>query len=52
MTFQDFAWVMTSSRSPSGAAQMAVGLGLPSFVNVVSRMYSALATSANVRAMV
>jgi hypothetical protein len=43
---------MTSKRSPSGAAQIAVGFGLPSLVNVVSRMYRALATSSNVGAMI
>src|SRR4051794_6167502 len=48
LTFHDFSSVMTTNRSPAGAAQMAVGLGRPSLVNVVSRMYSDLATSANV----
>src|SRR6478672_5402773 len=48
LTFQDCSWVMTTNRSPAGAAQMAVGFGLPSLVNVVSRMYSDLATSAKV----
>src|SRR5260370_1410146 len=48
LTFHGVSWVMTSNRSPSGAAQMAVGLGLPSLVNVVSRMYSDFATSAKV----
>jgi hypothetical protein len=47
-TFHDVSCVMTTNRSPSGAAQMAVGFGLPSFVNVVSRMYSDLAISAKV----
>src|SRR4029077_14660428 len=48
LTFQDFSWVMTTRPSPAGAAQMAVGLGLPSLVNVVSRMYSDFAMSAKV----
>src|SRR5689334_23689011 len=51
LTFHDFSWVMTRSRSPrclSRAAQIGVGLGLPSLVNVVSRMYCALARSAKV----
>src|ERR1700756_4021039 len=38
LTFQDFDSVMTSSRSPSAAAQIGTGLGLPSFVKGVSRM--------------
>ena len=48
LTFHDFSSVMTSSRSPSTAAQIGVGLGRPSLVNVVSRMYCALARSAKV----
>ena len=51
LTFQDFPSVMTSSRSPlslSKAAQIGVGLGRPSLVKVVSRMYCALASSAKV----
>jgi dienelactone hydrolase len=36
--------------SPSGAAQIGVGFGRPSLVNVVSKMYLDLATSANVSA--
>ena len=40
LTFQDCSWVIATRPSPRGAAQMAVGLGLPSLVNVVSRMYS------------
>src|SRR6478752_4697911 len=51
LTFQDCSWVITTRSSPCGAAQMAVGLGLPSLVNVVNRMYSDLATSANVTGM-
>ena len=51
LTFHDFSWVIATRRSPSGAAQIGVGLGLPSLVNVVSRMYSALATSAKVAGM-
>ena len=51
LTFQELSWVMTTKRSPSGAAQMAVGFGLPSLVKVVSRMYSDLATSAKVTGM-
>jgi hypothetical protein len=46
LTFQDFPSLMTSRRSPSGAAQIGVGLGRPSLVKVVSRTYCALATSA------
>ena len=48
LTFQDVSCVIATRPSPAGAAQMAVGLGLPSLVNVVSRMYSDLATSAKV----
>src|SRR6185312_3632425 len=52
LTFHDFSWVMTRSRSFSRsfskAAQIGVGLGLPSLVKVVSRMYCALARSAKV----
>src|SRR6476661_7771408 len=51
LIFQDCSWVITTRPSPEGAAQMAVGLGLPSLVNVVSRMYSDLAISANVTGM-
>ena len=40
--------VITSSRSPLTAAQIGVGFGRPSLVNVVSRMYCVLARSANV----
>src|SRR6478752_4370114 len=48
LTFHDFSCVITTRPSPSGAAQIAVGLGRPSLVNVVSRMYSLFATSAKV----
>src|SRR5882757_2643037 len=37
-TFHESSSVTTKRRSPSGAAQIAVGYGLPSLVNVVSRM--------------
>src|ERR1700722_18449913 len=50
LTFHDFPWVIISRRSPSLAAQIAVGLGRPSLVKVVSRTYCALATSAKVGA--
>src|SRR5215213_11122392 len=48
LTFHDDSWVMTTRPSPLGAAQIAVGLGRPSLVNVVSRTYSLFATSAKV----
>src|SRR5262245_40513846 len=48
LTFHESPSVMTSRRSRSGAAQITVGLERPSLVNVVSRMYLALATSAKV----
>lgn len=48
LTFHAFPADIASSRSPSAAAQMGVGLGRPSLVNVVNRMYFALAKSANV----
>src|SRR5436309_5190311 len=48
LTFHDFASVITSSRSPSTAVQIGVGLGRPSLVKVVSRMYCDLARSAKV----
>src|SRR6516165_873869 len=48
LTFQDFDSVMTSSRSPSAAAQIGTGLGLPSLVKVVSKKYWDLAGSAKV----
>ncbi|KDE97353.1 hypothetical protein Y900_000015 [Mycolicibacterium aromaticivorans JS19b1 = JCM 16368] len=51
-TFQDTRSVMTSIRSPSGTPQMAVGLGLPSLVNVVSSRYFDWATSWKVGAWV
>ena len=38
LTFHDFSWLIATRPSPRGAAQMAVGLGVPSLVNVVSRM--------------
>ena len=49
-TFHAFSSLMTSSRSPSEAAQTGVGLGRPSLVKVVSRTYCALATSAKLGA--
>ncbi len=45
LTFQDCSPVMAIRRPPSAMAQMAVGLGLPSLVKVVSRMYSDQAMS-------
>src|SRR6516162_8268316 len=48
LTFHDFAPVMTSSRSPSAAAQIGTGLGRPSLVKVVSKMYCDLASWAKV----
>src|SRR5262245_51199125 len=51
LTFHESPSVMTNRRSPSGAAQITVDLARPSFVNVVSRMYLALATSAKVGAI-
>ena len=51
LTFHEFAPVMTSRRSSLLAAQIAVGLARPSLVNVVSRMYCALAMSAKVGAI-
>ena len=48
LTFHELPWVITNSRSWSTAAQIGVGLGRPSLVKVVSRMYWALARSANV----
>ena len=48
LVFHDPSSVITTIRSPSGTPQMAVGLGLPSLVNVVSSMYLDLATSAKV----
>src|SRR6185312_7401999 len=48
LTFHAFPSVITSRRSPSAAAQIGVGLGRPSLVKVVSRMYCALARSAKV----
>src|ERR1700730_6275433 len=50
LTFHEPSSVMTSSRSPSGAAQIGVGLGRPSLVNVVNRRYFALETSSKVGA--
>ena len=38
LAFHDSSSVMTSSRRRRARAQIAVGLGLPSLVNVVSRM--------------
>jgi hypothetical protein len=39
LTFHELSSVMTSSRSPSGAPQIAVGFGVPSLVKVVSSRY-------------
>src|ERR1700751_1767582 len=48
LTFHDFSSEITSNRSPSTADQIGVGLGRPSLVKGVSRMYCALARSARV----
>ena len=48
LVFHDPASVLTSSLPSSGTAQMGVGLGLPSLVKVVNRMYLDSATSSNV----
>src|SRR5271166_2328495 len=51
LTFQELPTVITNRRSPrslSKAAQIGVGLGRPSLVKVVNRMYWDLARSAKV----
>jgi hypothetical protein len=48
LTFHDFASVITSNRSLSGAAQTGVGFGRPSLVKLVSKMYRDFAMSEKV----
>ena len=48
LVFHDPASVLISSLPSLGTPQMAVGLGLPSLVKVVSRMYFDVTTSSNV----
>ena len=51
LTFHESLPVITRARSPSAAIQIAVGLGLPSLVNVVSETYWDLITSAKLGAI-